>query len=71
MHPQHLYALKMPVRISLSLSPLHLNAILFIPSDAGGERIYVAAEAEVRGFTKKGKRFLNFDTNLTEPIQSM
>ena len=40
-------------------------------SDASGERIYVAMETEVKGFSKKGKKFLSFDTNLTEPIQSM
>ena len=40
-------------------------------SDAGRERIYVAAETEVKGFSKKGKQFLSFDTNVTEPIQSM
>eukprot|EP00794_Sanderia_malayensis_P007541 gene7541-8378_t len=35
------------------------------------EKIFVAIGAEVRGYTKKGKQFLNFDTNLTESIQSM
>ena len=28
-------------------------------------------ETEVQGYSRKGKRFLSFDTNLTEPIQSM
>ena len=35
------------------------------------EKIFVASGAEVRGFSKKGKQFLGFDTNLTESIQSM
>lgn len=35
------------------------------------DKIFISAENEVRGFTKKGKLFLGFDTNLTEPIKSM
>lgn len=35
------------------------------------ERVFVAVGSEVKGFTKKGKNFLKFDTNLSEPIQSM
>lgn len=35
------------------------------------DRIFCSAGAEVRGFTRKGKQFLTFDTNLTESIQSM
>ena len=35
------------------------------------EKVFVASGAEVRGYTKKGKQFLGFDTNLTESIQSM
>jgi len=35
------------------------------------EKVFVACGAEVRGYTKKGKQFLGFDTNLTESIQSM
>ena len=35
------------------------------------EKIFVAAGAEVRGYSKKGKQFLSFDTNLSESIQSM
>ena len=37
------------------------------PSD----KIYVSCETEVKGFSKKGKQFLNFDTNLTDHIRSM
>ena len=54
----------------ISVAHMRIHYTL-IPSDASGERIYVAAETEVKGFTKKGKRFLSFDTNLTESIQSM
>ncbi|XP_031571614.1 Bardet-Biedl syndrome 7 protein-like [Actinia tenebrosa] len=35
------------------------------------DKIFVTSGAEVRGYTKKGKQFLGFDTNLTESIQSM
>jgi len=35
------------------------------------DKIFFATGAEVKGFTKKGKQFLSFDTNLTESIQSM
>lgn len=35
------------------------------------DKIFIATDNEVRGFTKKGKLFLSFDTNLTEPISSM
>ncbi len=33
-----------------------------------GERIFVAAGAEVAGYNKKGKRFYNITTLMTEPI---
>ncbi|EDO28324.1 predicted protein [Nematostella vectensis] len=63
----------------------HWNCIVFktLPSSAisrlslGGfqgpaqDRIFVASGAEVKGFSKKGKQFLGFDTNLTESIQAM
>ncbi|CAG2063644.1 unnamed protein product, partial [Timema podura] len=35
------------------------------------DKIFVSSGNEVRGYTKKGKLFLAFDTNLTEPIKSM
>ncbi|KAM8940294.1 BBSome complex member BBS7 [Pelodytes ibericus] len=35
------------------------------------EKIFVAAGSEVRGFTKRGKQFLSFETNLTESIKAM
>ncbi|KAF6035121.1 BBS7 [Bugula neritina] len=35
------------------------------------EKIFVAAGPEVKGYTKKGKQFLTFATNLSEDIQSM
>lgn len=37
----------------------------------GADRIFVSSEAIVRGFNRKGKQFLSFDTNLTEPINTM
>ena len=41
------------------------------PVGQARDRIFCSAGAEVRGFTKKGKQFLTFDTNLTESIQTM
>ncbi|XP_046325809.1 Bardet-Biedl syndrome 7 protein homolog isoform X2 [Haliotis rufescens] len=41
------------------------------PVGGAKERIFVASGPEVRGYTKKGKNFLTFDTNMSEPIQSM
>lgn len=35
------------------------------------DKIFIATGNEVRGFTKKGKQFLEFDTNMTETIMSM
>lgn len=35
------------------------------------ERIFAASGSEIKGFTKKGKNFLTFDTSLAEPIQTM
>ncbi|GIY19793.1 bardet-Biedl syndrome 7 protein [Caerostris darwini] len=35
------------------------------------DKIFVASGGEVKGFTRKGKQFLRFDTNMTEAIKSM
>ncbi len=35
------------------------------------EKIFIAAGAEVKGYSKKGKQFLCFDTNITDEISSM
>ena len=43
-------------------------------SDASGEepvKIFFASGGTVRGLLRKGKEFLRFNTNLTEPIRSM
>ncbi|ESP04393.1 hypothetical protein LOTGIDRAFT_223884 [Lottia gigantea] len=34
------------------------------------DRIFIATGPEIRGYTKKGKNFLSFDTNMSEPVQS-
>ncbi|CAE1234860.1 BBS7 [Acanthosepion pharaonis] len=39
--------------------------------DAPKSNIFVASASEVRGFSKKGKQFLAFNTNISETIQSM
>jgi len=41
------------------------------PVDGARERIFTAAGPEVRGYTKKGKNFLTFDSNMSENIMSM
>ncbi|XP_063692711.1 Bardet-Biedl syndrome 7 protein homolog [Bolinopsis microptera] len=35
------------------------------------EKIFVSSGSEVRGFTKRGKQFLMFETNLSDSIKSM
>eukprot|EP00116_Pleurobrachia_bachei_P008880 sb/3469142/ len=35
------------------------------------EKIFLATNSEVRGYTKKGKQFLMFETNLSDSIKSM
>ena len=42
----------------------------FFPGTAK-DKVFVASGNEVRGYTKKGKQFLGFDTNLAEEIKSM
>jgi Bardet-Biedl syndrome 7 protein len=37
----------------------------------GRDKIFMASSGTVRAFTRKGKEFLRFNTNLTEPIKSM
>ncbi|KDR14735.1 Bardet-Biedl syndrome 7 protein homolog isoform X2 [Zootermopsis nevadensis] len=52
---------------SAGISRLELGGALGTVKD----KIFVSSENEVRGYTKKGKLFLGFDTNLTEHIKSM
>ncbi|XP_074849474.1 BBSome complex member BBS7 isoform X4 [Carettochelys insculpta] len=49
------------------ITRLELGGALNTPQ----EKIFVAAGSEVRGFTKRGKQFLSFETNLTENIKAM
>lgn len=50
-----------------SISTLQLNgAPGSIP-----DRIFISAGTQVKAHTKKGKQFLKFESNLTEPIRSM
>uniref|UniRef100_T1IN54 Bardet-Biedl syndrome 7 protein homolog n=1 Tax=Strigamia maritima TaxID=126957 RepID=T1IN54_STRMM len=46
---------------------VELGGALGTPQD----KIFIARSNTVYGYTKKGKDFLGFDTNLTEPITSM
>lgn len=49
------------------------NFISFKPQISGTtkDKIFMSAGNEIRGYTKKGKQFLGFDTNLAEEIKSM
>ncbi|XP_021249835.1 Bardet-Biedl syndrome 7 protein isoform X3 [Numida meleagris] len=49
------------------IARLELGGALNTPQ----EKIFVATGSEVRGFTKRGKQFLSFETNLTEDIKAM
>ncbi|ERE90914.1 putative Bardet-Biedl syndrome 7 protein like protein [Cricetulus griseus] len=49
------------------ISRLELGGVLNTPQ----EKIFLAAGSEIRGFTKRGKQFLSFETNLTESIKAM
>ncbi|XP_074129907.1 BBSome complex member BBS7 isoform X2 [Sminthopsis crassicaudata] len=51
----------------LKIARLELGGALNTPQ----EKIFVATGSEIRGFTKRGKQFLSFETNLTESIKAM
>ncbi|XP_022700075.1 Bardet-Biedl syndrome 7 protein homolog isoform X2 [Varroa jacobsoni] len=41
------------------------------PAGSVQDKIFVAIGSEIQGFTKKGKQFLKFETNLTEEIKAI
>ena len=45
--------------------------ILGARESTGKDKIYMACGTKIKGFTKTGKQFVDFDTNLSEPVQSM
>lgn len=49
------------------IARLELGGVLNTPQ----EKIFIAAASEIRAFTKRGKQFLSFETNLTESIKAM
>lgn len=49
------------------IARLELGGALNTPQ----EKVFVATGSEVRGFTKRGKQFLSFETNLTEDIKAI
>ncbi|XP_060035115.1 Bardet-Biedl syndrome 7 protein isoform X2 [Erinaceus europaeus] len=49
------------------IARLELGGTLHMPQ----EKIFIATGSEIRGFTKRGKQFLSFETNLTESIKAM
>ncbi|XP_012936573.1 Bardet-Biedl syndrome 7 protein homolog [Aplysia californica] len=54
-------------------SSRHGIARVVMGGQVGGvrERIFTCSGLEVNAFTKKGKNFLTFNTNMSEPVQSM
>lgn len=40
------------------------------PAGSVQDKIFVAIGSEIQGFTKKGKQFLKFETNLTEEVST-
>ena len=43
-----------------------------VGSDAASrDRIFASSISHVTGYSKKGKQFFNFETNMTEPIKAM
>lgn len=51
----------------LAVSRLELGGPLGQPKD----RVFVSSGSVVRGYSKKGKQFLDFNTNITESIKNM
>jgi Bardet-Biedl syndrome 7 protein len=49
------------------ITSIQLGGSLGSPHD----KIFVAFENQIVGFNKKGKIFMTFDTNLTEPIKTL
>ena len=41
------------------------------PVGQARDRLFLASGSQVKGYTKKGKQFLDFNTNLTEQIKTM
>lgn len=54
-----------------TLLSLYLNECSYWYTGTSPDKIFIASGNEVRGYTKKGKLFLSFDSNLTEPIIAM
>ncbi|XP_017877662.1 Bardet-Biedl syndrome 7 protein homolog isoform X2 [Ceratina calcarata] len=67
----HVYGIKKgELQVSFkSLPGPRINKLVLAGS--GRDKIYIAQGNTVRGFTKKGKLFLEFDTNLIDPISSL
>ena len=51
----------------VAINRISLGGVLGSPQD----KIFVASNAEVRAFSRKGKKFLDFNTNLTESVTNL
>lgn len=52
-----------------SLPGLKINKLVL--GGSGYDKIYIALGNTVKGYTKKGKLFLEFDTNLIDSISAL
>ncbi|KAK5643844.1 hypothetical protein RI129_007689 [Pyrocoelia pectoralis] len=64
---------KEDIQLQFKTLPGHKITSVQLSGEPGtmSDKIFISSENEVRGFTKKGKLFLSFDSNMTEPITSM
>ncbi|KAK4887270.1 hypothetical protein RN001_003541 [Aquatica leii] len=64
---------KEDIQLQFKTLPGHKITSVQISGEPGTttDKIFISSQNEVRGYTKKGKLFLSFDSNMTEPITSM
>ncbi|CAL7942126.1 unnamed protein product [Xylocopa violacea] len=67
----HVYGIKKgELQVSFkSLPGLKINKLVL--GGSGRDKIFIAQGNTVKGYTKKGKLFLEFDTNLIDPISAL
>ena len=72
----HMYIMLQLIWLAMFLvnvRKFHLHHYIIVDGAPGGipDRIFISAGTQVKAHTKKGKQFLKFESNLTEPIRSM
>ena len=58
-------------QVNKKLYNIQLNLARNLIIGTAADKMFVASENIIKGFNRKGKMFLSFDTNLTEPIKCM